>query len=97
MNTRVWTAGHTTGGPLDDVFRLVRARVADVVIERRVKQDEADDDDLFLIRMVTNPEPLELECRPGGRPPFIVSDEYSWIDARDSAEAAEAVYELLSA
>ncbi|MFD8317202.1 hypothetical protein ACFVZ3_24235 [Kitasatospora purpeofusca] len=97
MKTRVWATGQTTGGPLDEVFRLVRARVADVVIERKVKQDDADDDDLFFVRIVTNPEALELECQPGGRPPFIVSDEYSWIDASDAVAAAEAVHELLSA
>ncbi|MFI5533022.1 hypothetical protein ACIA8O_31240 [Kitasatospora sp. NPDC051853] len=96
MNTREWTPEHTTGGPLDEAFRLVRARMADVVIERRVEQDGADDD-LFFIRIVTNPDMLELECRPGGRPPFVVSDEHSQIDALDSAAAAAAVHELLRA
>ncbi|MER5867536.1 hypothetical protein [Kitasatospora sp. NPDC002040] len=82
---------------MDDVFRIVRERVPDLVIERKVKRHEADDDDWFFIRMATNPDPLSLECRPGGQPPFVVYDEYSSIDAPDSATAAEAVFELLSA
>ncbi|MFE4976458.1 hypothetical protein ACFRAR_30695 [Kitasatospora sp. NPDC056651] len=98
MNTTPWTTEHATGGPLDEIFRIVRDRVPDLVIEHKVTVEEEDADwDEFFIRIATNPDPLRLECRPGGQPPFTVDDEYSSIDARDPAAAAEAVLELLSA
>ncbi|MFC1435487.1 hypothetical protein ACEZDB_33085 [Streptacidiphilus sp. N1-3] len=98
MNTLPWTAEHATGGPLDQVFRIVRDQVPDLVIEHNAAVEEEDGDwDEFFIRMATNPDPLRLECRSGGQPPFTVFDEYSSIDARDPAAAAEAVLEFLSA
>jgi len=92
MTQRPWTADNHAGSPADDALRRLSERVPELVIE----YSEADDD-CFLIRMVTNPEPIELQCRTGGQPPFTASDEYSQIDAADSAAAAEAVYELLTA
>ncbi|MFC9325527.1 hypothetical protein [Kitasatospora sp. NPDC057015] len=97
MDTFTWTPAHATGGPLDDLLRLVRERVPNLVVERRAEEHRTDDDDWFLIRMVTNPEPITLECRPGGRPPFLVHDEYSSVEAPDAVTGATAVYELLSA
>ncbi|MER8186942.1 hypothetical protein [Kitasatospora sp. NPDC094015] len=92
MSTSDWTADRTTGGPLDEVFRRLREQVPDLVIEVA-----APDHDHFLLRIATSPEVVELECRPGGRPPFTVSDEYSQIPAADIATATRAVHELLSA
>jgi hypothetical protein len=97
MNTLPWTTEHATGGPLDEVFRIVRDQVPDLVIEHKMTVREDGDWDEFVIRMATNPDPLRLECRPGGQPPFTVYDEYSSIDATDPTAAAEAVLELLSA
>ncbi|MGA5822350.1 hypothetical protein ACPC54_31340 [Kitasatospora sp. NPDC094028] len=73
-----------------EVARLVRARVPDVVVER-------PDGTGFLMRLPGSAEAVELESGPSGRPPFTVSDEYSWVEAHDPAAAAEAVLGLLRA
>ncbi|MEU4094421.1 hypothetical protein [Streptomyces sp. NPDC026673] len=84
-----------TGWPLNDAFRLVRAEVPDLVVERAAggERDDAD----FLLRIAGSIEAVEVECRPGGQPVFIVSDEYSWIEAADPAAAAQAILDLLRA
>ncbi|MDX2707032.1 hypothetical protein PV350_29900 [Streptomyces sp. PA03-6a] len=84
-----------TGGPLDDAFRLVRAEVPDLVVERAASGERVGAD--FLLRIAGSVETVEVECRPGGQPVFVVSDEYSWIEAADPAAAAQAILDLLKA
>ncbi|MEU9128837.1 hypothetical protein AB0D08_12115 [Kitasatospora sp. NPDC048540] len=94
MDTREWPADARTGTPVDEVLRCLRERLPALVVERGVDRAGADGDSFF-VRLASNPEAVEVECGPGGRPPFVVSDEYSWIDAPDAAVAA--VHQLIRA
>ncbi|KQV19269.1 MULTISPECIES: hypothetical protein [unclassified Kitasatospora] len=94
MDTRTWLGD--TGGPVDDAFRLVREQVPGLVTERPDGIDGGDNS-LFFVRVEGSVEAVEVECWPGGRPPFTVSDEYSQLDAADPAAAAAAILEFLRA
>ncbi|WP_089223224.1 hypothetical protein [Actinacidiphila glaucinigra] len=81
-----------TGGLVDDAFRQVRDEVPDLVVER-----STDCGSVWLLRISGSLEVVEVECPPGAQPLFIVSGEYSWLQATDAATAAQAILELLQA
>ncbi|MET9879098.1 hypothetical protein ABZZ36_31365 [Actinacidiphila glaucinigra] len=81
-----------TGGLVDDAFRLVREEVPDLVVERATGGGS-----VWELRIPGSLEVVEVECPPGCQPAFIVSDEYSWIQATAPATAARAILDLLRA
>lgn len=77
---------------LDDALRLVHAQVPELVAERVVEGETA-----FRLHIEGSLEAVDVDCQAGGQPVFIVSDEYSWIQANDATTTARAILDLLKA
>ncbi|MBY8878021.1 hypothetical protein [Actinacidiphila acidipaludis] len=97
MDARVWLPGERTGGSLDEVFQRVRDAVPSLAIECLEGPLGTDDERRFFLRVGGSLEAVEVESRPGGRPPFIISDEYQQLDAVDPVSASAAVLDFLKA
>ncbi|GAA4839161.1 hypothetical protein [Kitasatospora terrestris] len=64
-----------------------------MVVER--PDGATDSGRFFAFRLAGSLEAVEFECRPAGRSPYVVSDEYSWMQVDNPVAAAEAVLSLL--
>ncbi|MFJ5927040.1 hypothetical protein ACIQF6_31065 [Kitasatospora sp. NPDC092948] len=92
METEFWTGD--VDGPVGEVLRLVSTQVPELVIGRLSSSSGRAG---FSIRLEGSLEAVEIECRAAGESPFVVSDEYSWVQVDDPAAAAGAVLGLLRA
>ncbi|QKW18588.1 hypothetical protein HUT16_05495 [Kitasatospora sp. NA04385] len=92
METGFWTGD--ADGPVGEVLRLVSTQVPELVIRCLSSSSGRAG---FSIRLEDSLEAVEIEYQAVGESPFIVSDEYSWVQVDDPAAAAEAVLGLLRA
>lgn len=74
-------------GPVAEIFRVVRAQVPDLSVERAADETEVA---CFALRIEGSLESVGVQCRRAGRPPFVVSDEYAWIQVADPVAGAGA-------
>lgn len=87
---------HRSGGPVDDVFDVVRRDRPDIGIERRQVEHPADADELWYFRTSSGAE-VQVESGPDGQRPFVVEGvgEGQRLRTEDPGEAAAAVLRWL--
>ena len=84
MGGRSWGVGDLTGGPLDEVLRLVRVEVPDLVVERLVMPYPGDDDNVYFLERAAVPaRVVQIDTHEDGKPTF-------YLEAEDRAESDDA-------
>jgi len=90
MRGRPWGRDDLTGGPVDQVFALVRGVVPRLVVERLQVMHPGDDDDVYFLGDEQGLGLVQVDTCPGGRPPFLI-EAGERLETSDVAEAAAAV------
>lgn len=75
------------GGPIDEIFDGLRARFADLWIERLRVTHPADDDNLWYLGRRGSDEDVQIECGPDGRPPFTLESDTAREEVLDVGSA----------
>jgi hypothetical protein len=90
-----WGPGDLTGGPIDEVFDALRARFADLWIERLRVTHPADDNNLWYLGLRGRDEDVQIECAPDGRSPFTLESDTAREEALDVGNAVATLSEWL--
>lgn len=91
--TRQWGPDDLAGGPVDQVFAQVRARVPGLAVARLAVAHAGDDDNVYFLGGSSAPDLVQVDTGPGGLPPFLVEADgrAGRVTARGVAEAVAAV------
>lgn len=73
-HSREWTTKDRTGGPVDDVFELLRASIPALIVERLQVTHAADDDNVYFIDDVNGRNRIQIDTWPRGQPPFLIEN-----------------------
>jgi hypothetical protein len=58
--------------PIDDLIDLVRSGMPSVEVEQLRVSHTADDDNVWFFRLPGDPDDVQIDTHPDGRPPFLV-------------------------
>ncbi|MER5883663.1 hypothetical protein ABT160_07525 [Streptomyces sp. NPDC001941] len=95
ISWRPWGRGRLTGGPVDEVLARVHQAVPGVAVARLAVIHEADDDNVYLLGDVLDPDQVQLDTGPGGQWPFLVEADGLRLETTDVAEATRSIIERL--
>ncbi|MGN9914579.1 hypothetical protein ACTMTJ_44320 [Phytohabitans sp. LJ34] len=87
---RPWAPTDRTGGPLDDVFDLVRQHVPSFTIERLTATHPADDDNVYYLGDHAGPDQVQVDSADHGQPPFHI-EANERLSTSDPTKAADTI------
>ncbi|GAA3036639.1 hypothetical protein GCM10020229_55120 [Kitasatospora albolonga] len=93
---RIWSAADATGGPLDEVFALVRSAVPEVEVRRLDARGRGEDDHVWWL-VTPDRREAQVDTAAGGHAPFHLDVDTERRDVKEVAEAARLLTAFLRA